>query len=63
MLTRQIVYQSIKDFIKSAKDQDIHFDKVFLFGSFAKGTQHQYSDIDVAVFRLQFTFNHAKILN
>lgn len=30
-------------------NQHFHVDKVVLFGSYAKGTQHQDSDIDVAV--------------
>ncbi len=60
MLTRQFVYQSINDFIKSASDQGIELERVILFGSFAKGTQHPYSDIDLAVFSPQFTCNHVE---
>jgi predicted nucleotidyltransferase len=29
-----------------------------LFGSYAKGNPHRYSDIDLAVFSPQFTYNH-----
>jgi len=38
----------VKEYASIVKD---HFacDQVILFGSFARGTQHEYSDIDVAV--------------
>jgi predicted nucleotidyltransferase len=59
MLTKQAVLKSINDFIESASYHGIMLDKVLLFGSYAKGTQHKYSDIDLAVFSNQFTINHA----
>ena len=34
--------------------REIKIEKVILFGSFAKGTTHQYSNVDLAVFSDNF---------
>jgi predicted nucleotidyltransferase len=57
MLTRQDIIKAINEFIISANENDLVIDKILLFGSYAKGTLHKYSDIDLAVFSPQFTDN------
>ncbi len=39
----------IKKYAKALKDADYPFSALYLFGSYAKGKAHQWSDIDVAV--------------
>ncbi|MDQ2720161.1 MAG: nucleotidyltransferase domain-containing protein [Bacteroidota bacterium] len=58
MLTRQDIIRSVNDFVESAKKENIVIEKILLFGSYAKGSPHKYSDIDLAVFSQQFTNNH-----
>jgi predicted nucleotidyltransferase len=43
------IIDSIKKFVTEAEKINIHFQRVVLFGSYAKGTNHEWSDIDVAV--------------
>ncbi len=38
----------LKDFIKSVTNT-INIDQIILFGSYAKGNPHEYSDIDIAL--------------
>jgi predicted nucleotidyltransferase len=42
--------------------REIKIEKVILFGSYAKGTTHQYSDVDLAVFSDNFK-NNSRIEN
>jgi predicted nucleotidyltransferase len=42
------VIKLVKEYANLVKD-NYACDRVILFGSFARGTQHEYSDIDVAV--------------
>lgn len=60
MFTRQNILKSVEDFVSSAKKNNIIIEKVLLFGSYAKGTPHDHSDIDLAVFSKQFTDNPFK---
>ncbi|MEK7399771.1 MAG: nucleotidyltransferase domain-containing protein, partial [Candidatus Poribacteria bacterium] len=39
------------------QNQGIKIDSAYLFGSFAKGTEHKWSDIDVAVISSDFSDN------
>ncbi len=48
MYTRNDVDVIIKKFIDLVK-QEINIKNVYLFGSFAKGTNREYSDIDLAI--------------
>ncbi len=57
MLTRQDILKAVDDFVESAKENNIFIEKILLFGSYAKGNPHKYSDIDLAVFSPQFTHN------
>lgn len=43
------VKELINKFIDNAAKNDIDLKSVYLFGSFAKGTNHKWSDIDLAV--------------
>jgi len=43
------IIEIIKNFVIEAKIDNITIEKAFLFGSYAKGTNHEYSDIDIAV--------------
>jgi predicted nucleotidyltransferase len=50
MLTRQDILKSVNEFVESANKYNIGIEKILLFGSYAKGNPHKYSDIDFAVF-------------
>ena len=46
-----------KKFITYLQNQGIKIDSAYLFGSFAKGTEHKWSDIDIAVISSDFSDN------
>ena len=48
------IIEIIKKFILEAKSDNISIEQAILFGSYAKGTNHEYSDIDVAVVSNEF---------
>lgn len=52
-MARKIINPSIINIVRNYKRQlvekNIKINKMFLFGSFAKGNPHKWSDIDVAV--------------
>ncbi|MCX6155306.1 MAG: nucleotidyltransferase domain-containing protein [Candidatus Kapabacteria bacterium] len=54
-------------FILEAKKDNISIDQAILFGSYAKGTNHEYSDIDLAVVSDNFEgirfFDNVKLIN
>lgn len=50
------VRKIINDYIRKIS-KEIKIEKVILFGSHAKGTTHQYSDVDLAVFSDHFKKN------
>ena len=45
----------ILNFVDELKQYKIKIQKVFLYGSYAKGTQNEWSDIDVALVSEDFT--------
>ena len=51
------IMKSIEEFIKSVKEDNIKIEKVILFGSYAKGTYHKDSDIDLAIVSSDFKAN------
>ena len=55
MLQKESAIKTIKDYVAACKEKNIFFNKVILFGSFANGTQREYSDIDVALVSDQFS--------
>jgi len=64
MLTRNAAIEIVTNYAKEIEAHGIHLRTVVLYGSFAKGTQHQWSDIDVALVADEFTgftFNDKKL--
>ncbi|MCG6537983.1 MAG: nucleotidyltransferase domain-containing protein [Syntrophales bacterium LBB04] len=47
---KQLIYQKINQYINRLKDNQVGIWRLYLYGSYAKGTQHPESDIDLAVF-------------
>jgi predicted nucleotidyltransferase len=47
--------QHIKAYTNVLQKDSLPITKVILFGSFAKGTQHKWSDVDVAIISPKFT--------
>ena len=39
----------VKEFVTEAKQDNVHISKAILFGSYAKGMNKEYRDIDLAV--------------
>ena len=48
------VKKEIIDYIKILKDDKLPIEKVILFGSYAKGKQHKWSDIDLCIISPKF---------
>ena len=48
-MVEKSIEQTINAFIKELKKRRIKISKVILYGSYASGHTHEYSDIDVAV--------------
>jgi predicted nucleotidyltransferase len=55
MLTRNAVIEIVGNYAKEIEQQGVHLRTVILYGSFAKGKQHEWSDIDVALVADEFT--------
>ena len=55
MLTKEAVINIVRSYAYEIETQGVHLRKVILYGSFAKGTQHEWSDIDVALVADEFT--------
>ena len=55
MLTQNAVIHTVQNYAKEINERGVNLRKVILFGSFAKGTQHEWSDIDVALVADDFT--------
>lgn len=49
MLTQQTAIDTVRDYAREISNSGIVLKHVILYGSFAKGTQHEWSDIDVAL--------------
>ena len=54
MLTRNAAIEIVSNYAREIQTQGIHLRNVILYGSFAKGTQCQWSDIDVALVADEF---------
>ncbi|MDX1912614.1 MAG: nucleotidyltransferase domain-containing protein [Saprospiraceae bacterium] len=54
MVDQQTAIATVKKFAEDIKLQGINLRKVILFGSYAKGNQHEWSDIDVALVADEF---------
>jgi len=55
MLTRNAVIDIVKNYSHDIENKGVNLRYVILFGSFAKGCQHEHSDIDVALVADNFT--------
>jgi predicted nucleotidyltransferase len=55
MLTQDVVIDTVRNYAREIEARGVHLRMVFLYGSFAKGTQHEWSDIDVALVADEFT--------
>jgi len=65
MLTQDAVIETVRNYAHNIEAHGVRLYAVFLFGSFAKGTQHEWSDIDVALVADDFTgfaFNDCKLI-
>lgn len=49
------IINNAKKFISLVSSNGIHIEKAILFGSYAKGTANQWSDIDIALVSNDFT--------
>lgn len=45
----------LKRFLDALKSKGYSFEKIILFGSYANGQPHEYSDIDLAIWSPQFS--------
>jgi predicted nucleotidyltransferase len=55
MLTRNAAIEIVDNYARDIQAQGVLLHTVIMYGSFAKGTQHEWSDIDVALVADQFT--------
>jgi predicted nucleotidyltransferase len=55
MLTQNAVIELVRNYTRDIEAHGVHLRSVILFGSFAKGTQHEWSDIDVALVSDEFS--------
>ena len=49
------IIKLIEEFVKLVREENIVIDKVILFGSYAKGTNREDSDIDLAIVSRDFS--------
>ena len=54
MLTRNAAIEIVDNYAREIQAQGVRLRNVFLYGSFAKGAQHEWSDIDVALVADEF---------
>ena len=54
MLTQQAAIDTVRNYALEIRNSGVNLKKVILYGSFAKGTQHEWSDIDVALVADEF---------
>jgi predicted nucleotidyltransferase len=55
MLTQNAAIDIVRNYASEIEAQGVNLRTVILFGSFAKGRQHEWSDIDVALVADDFT--------
>jgi len=64
MLTQHDAIEIVRNYAHDIESRGVNLRTVILYGSFAKGTQHEWSDIDVALVADEFTgftFNDKKL--
>ena len=57
MAQQEFAINMAKAFVKDCNKAGIFFDKVFLFGSYARGNANEWSDIDLLLVSKNFTKN------
>jgi predicted nucleotidyltransferase len=62
MVRRKDIEQQINGYMEALRNKGISIEKVILFGSYAKGKPHAYSDIDLAVWSKDFTDDYFIII-
>jgi predicted nucleotidyltransferase len=55
MLTQDAVIETVRNYAHDIETHGVNLRTVILYGSFAKGTKHKWSDIDVALVADDFT--------
>jgi len=55
MLTQNDAIEAVRSYAHDIESHGVRLRTVILYGSFAKGTQHEWSDIDVALVADEFT--------
>lgn len=55
--TAASIIDTIRRYLRAVEEQGIHVEDAFLFGSFAKGTSRDESDIDIALISDAFSGN------
>ena len=55
MLDRNAAIGIVRNYAQDIETYGVRLNMVILYGSFAKGTQHEWSDIDVALVADEFT--------
>lgn len=55
MATQRFIIKQLEKIISEIMNSGINIQKAFLFGSYAKNTQHKWSDIDLALVSDQFS--------
>jgi predicted nucleotidyltransferase len=55
MLDRNAAIDIVRNYASDIESHGVDLQTVILYGSFAKGTQHEWSDIDVALVADEFT--------
>ena len=64
MLDRDAAIEIVRNYAREIEAHGVHLRTVILYGSFARGTQHEWSDIDVALVAdefTRFTFNDSDL--
>ena len=54
MLTRKAAIKTVENFVREVKASGVHVRRAVLFGSYAHGKPHKWSDIDVALVADEF---------
>lgn len=49
------ILEKLKRFLSMVSDSGLHIERAILFGSYAKGTENTWSDIDIALVSKDFT--------
>jgi predicted nucleotidyltransferase len=54
MVIRNDIRKEVETFLMELENKGVHVEKSYLFGSYAKGEEHEFSDIDLALISQNF---------